>query len=194
MKEYKILRQATSDAEAKTKLYLLKHGSSFKIARTCPRCGETCQREAGSVGDNVTCLRCGASVRCRQADEKDAAYRMYDEEIVGSAISTTCRHQLFRVITAAANAADELENDRTRLGQLVGFDATALSDTFSYVAQGRKTFTLPDLRRSVHFLGIKVSQKELDLLWKRYAPDDVASVAFPDFVRQLKPLSPMRAS
>ncbi|CAE7030357.1 unnamed protein product, partial [Symbiodinium sp. CCMP2456] len=99
------------------------------------------------------------------------------------------RGQLHRTITAAAVAAEELEKDRLRLAQFLGHDITALSDVFSFLAQGRQGFTLPDFRRALTHLQLRASERDLYLIWQRYAqPGDgprrdgrmVSSSSLPD--------------
>lgn len=80
-----------------------------------------------------------------------------------------------------------------------GHDATVLSDVFSFLSQGRQSFTLPDLRssfaavivfefvemfsccdvamwlcitdrRALTHLNLRLSEKQLTLMWSRYAP------------------------
>jgi len=184
-KEYEALRKCCNDAEAKSTLYLLSN------SEPCPGCGLRVQRDSESAGcPEVTCPKCKTSFRalCVVGD-RTAIRQSFEDESGASRLSVEARSQLHRTIAAAAQAAEELEKDRFRLAQLLGYDATALSDVFNFVAQGRSNFTLPDLRRALTHMEIKASEKELDMVWKRYAPHGGATVAFHDFMRQLKPLT-----
>ncbi|CAJ1406768.1 unnamed protein product [Effrenium voratum] len=173
--EYEALRSCSSDAEAKSELYVLQH------SEPCPSCGCRVQRDTDASGcPEVPCPRCRTVFRCtRQATSDDFAVRL----------SVQARQQLYRIISAAAHASEELEKDRLRLAQLLGHDITALSDVFTFLAQGRQRFTLPDLRRALAHLQSRASQRDLNLMWRRYAAQGAATVSFSDFLRQLKPLT-----
>jgi len=173
-REYLALRPCTSDNEAKTQLYLLQH------AEPCPKCGIYIQRDFEASGcPEVSCLKCRTSFRCTRVGA--------GHEIRG--LSVQARQQLCRIISAGAHAAEELEKDRLRLSQLLGHDATVLSDVFSFLSQGRQSFTLPDLRRALTHLNLRLSEKQLTLMWSRYAPHGSPTVSFRNFIRQLKPLT-----
>lgn len=173
-KEYFALRACTSDDDAKSQLYLLQH------SEPCPKCGIRVQRDfEASACPEVSCPKCRTAFRCVRVGA--------GHEIRG--LSVQARQQLCRVISAAAQAAEELEKDRLRLSQLLGHDATVLSDVFSFLSQGRQSFTLPDLRRALTHLQLRLSERNLNLMWSRYAPYGSATVGFRDFIRQLKPLT-----
>ena len=123
--------QCGCDLEARTRLYLLQH------AERCPHCGVHVQRDADAATcPEVSCPLCRSSFRCTRL--------ACGPEVRG--LSVPARQQLCRALAAAAAAALELERDRHRLAQLLGDNATVLSDVFGFLSQGRQGFTLPDLR------------------------------------------------
>ncbi|CAE8717025.1 unnamed protein product, partial [Polarella glacialis] len=184
-KEHRAACGAASDAEAKSALYLTQNSVQ------CPKCGLHAQRDTNSAGcPMVKCLKCLASFECQVVvTDRGSIRNGWSDEAGASRLSSSSRDQLHRLIATAAHSAGDLENDRIRLSQLLGYDATCLSDVFSFISQGRTSFTLADLRRAMCHLGLPASERELDLLWKRYAPLGEATAFFSDFVRQLKPLS-----
>lgn len=186
-KEYEALRECTFDVDAKTILYLVQNSTPCPN----PNCGHSFQRASeSSKCPEVECPHCRTLVRCLHvAGDKSSLRDAWSDETGATRLSTAARQKLYRLIVAAANAAEELEKDRIRLATLLGYDATALSDVFSFLAQGRSKFTLADLRRSLSHLEIRASERDLDLFWKRYAARGEAAVAFNDFLRQLKPLT-----
>eukprot|EP00913_Durusdinium_trenchii_P026073 g24460.t1 len=145
-KEYQVLRPCSSDNEAKDFLYLLQHSEA------CPKCGVHIQRDfEASACPEVSCPICRTSFRCTRA------------QIFAQA-------QMFGAFRCRPDSNSELERDRLRLAQLLGHDATVLSDVFSFLAQGRRSFTLPDLRRALSHLHLQLSERDLKLIWNRYAP------------------------
>jgi len=186
-KEYEALRECAFDVDAKTILYLVQNSTPCPN----PNCGHSFQRASeSSKCPEVECPHCRTLVRCLHvAGDKSSLRDAWSDETGATRLSTAARQKLYRLIVAAANAAEELEKDRIRLATLLGYDATALSDVFSFLAQGRSKFTLADLRRSLSHLEIRASERDLDLFWKRYAARGEAAVAFNDFLRQLKPLT-----
>jgi len=176
--EHEALCAASSDAEARSILYLLKN------SEPCPRCGMRAQRDADAAGcPSVTCPVCGASFRCF-AVVGDAP----GPEPVG--LSPSSSYQLFRLVDTAARAASDVEAERARLAAQPGFDICTLSDAFSSLAGERVSFSIEGLRRALAHHSVHVTEAELGLLWERYAPHGAASVSFPDFVRQLRAGSP----
>jgi len=119
------------------------------------------------------------------------------------------RYQLYRLIAALARIAEDLDLDRRGLAtQSAGCDAAALSDAFGLLAGGQSSFVLADVRWAFGELGIYLSEREFRCLWRRYAPlgglsclgrgsdlagGDPRRVAFPEFVRQLRPLATVDA-
>jgi len=185
--EYKVTHAATSDVQAKSELYLMQNSDKCPN----PKCGVRVQRDSDSSGcPEVECPLCCTPFLCTKVVGDRTAIRSgWDDETGSTRLSVAARQQLHRAIAAQAHAADELEKDRLRLAQLLGYDATGLSDVFNFVAQGRTSFSLADLRRTLCHLHIKATERDLDLVWKRYAPSGSATVTFPDFIRQLKPLN-----
>lgn len=99
------------------------------------------------------------------------------------------QYQLFRLIESAVCAADELETGRKDLQRWSASDGAMgmLSSVFAYIADGRLSFLMGDLRRAMFTHDIAISEEQLGLLWRRYAPRSDAEISFTDFVRQLKP-------
>jgi len=180
-KEYEALGRCPNDIEAKSVLYVLQN------SETCPTCGLRVQRDSDATNcPEVQCPSCGTIFRCTVVSSTSSGW---EDETGASRLSVQARGQLHRTITAAAVAAEELEKDRLRLAQFLGHDITALSDVFSFLAQGRQGFTLPDFRRALTHLQLRASARDLYLIWRRYAQPGNATVSFADFVRQLKPLT-----
>eukprot|EP00930_Biecheleria_cincta_P020242 TRINITY_DN15266_c0_g1_i1.p1 TRINITY_DN15266_c0_g1~~TRINITY_DN15266_c0_g1_i1.p1 ORF type:complete len:1254 (-),score=117.23 TRINITY_DN15266_c0_g1_i1:37-3798(-) len=184
-KEYEALRACVSDTDAKSILYLVQNST------LCPKCGYSLQRASDSRAcPEVECANCRTTVTCLHvAGDKSSLRDGWSDESGATRLSVDARQTLHRFIVAAANSAEELEKDRIRLATLLGYDATALSDVFNFLAQGRSKFTLADLRRSLSYLEIRASERDLDLFWKRYAARGETAVTFNDFLRQLKPLT-----
>ena len=127
--------QCGCDREARSRLYLLRH------AERCPGCGVHVQRHGeASACPEVSCPLCRRSFRCTKTGE-------HGREV--QSLSVQARQQLGRAVAQQAQAAEELEKDRQRLARLLGENATVLSDVFSFLAQGRQSFSLPDLRLSL---------------------------------------------
>lgn len=172
--EHKAICSAASDAEARSILYLLKY------SEPCPRCGMRAQRDADAAGcPSVTCPVCGATFRCYTVMGDFPGFEV-------SILSPSGSYQLFRVVDAAARAAQNVEVERKMLAAQPGFDICTLSDAFSGLAGERMSFTQEDLRFSLARHGVPVTERELSLLWSRYAPLGTTCVPFPDFVRQLR--------
>jgi len=171
---------ASSDAELRSILYLLRH------SEPCPRCSIRVQRDADSAGcPSVTCPVCGTVFRCFVV--VGDIYNGVSAESAPLPVAT--QYQLFRLLDTAARVADELEQGRKRLQLVLNGEGGlgVLSSAFSYIADGRPAFLMGDLRRALFSQDILVSEHQLGLLWRRYAPHGGIEVSFSEFLRQLKP-------
>lgn len=174
---------ANSDEELKSILYLLRH------SEPCPRCSIRVQRDADSAGcPSVTCPCCGTTFRCFVV-----VGDFYNGAAAENApLPVAAQYHLFRLLDNATRVADELEQGRKQL-QLEGRMANGeggigmLSTAFAHIGDGRLSFLMGDLRRALFSQEILISEQQLGLLWRRYAPRTGAEVNFSDFVRQLKP-------
>lgn len=171
---------ASSDAELRSILYVLRH------SEPCPRCSIRVQRDADSAGcPSVTCPVCGAVFRCFVV-----VGDIYNGVFAESApLPVATQYQLFRLLDTAARLADELEQGRKRLQLILNGEGGLgmLSTAFAYIADGRQSFLMGDLRRALFSQDILVSEHQLGLLWRRYAPHGGIEVNFSEFLRQLKP-------
>eukprot|EP00927_Polykrikos_kofoidii_P065033 TRINITY_DN60831_c0_g1_i1.p1 TRINITY_DN60831_c0_g1~~TRINITY_DN60831_c0_g1_i1.p1 ORF type:complete len:828 (-),score=132.71 TRINITY_DN60831_c0_g1_i1:120-2603(-) len=176
--ELKHVREAPSDDEAKSVLYLLRH------SEPCPQCGLRAQRSAECAGcPIVSCPACRTHFQCHcvVGDFGSEALAMSDGQL-----SVTEQYHVYRMVDTAARAAELMERERKQLAT-EGYDLSALSDVFNYLADGLLHFRLADLRRALADCGISCAEKELDSLWYRYAPNGNSEASFPEFARQLKP-------
>jgi len=179
-REYEAVGSATSDAEAKSMLYLLRY------SEPCPGCGVRVQRDADAAGcPSVVCPICGTPFRCF-CIMGDACAGDPQDPTGEAPLSPSTRYRLYRLVSAAARAAHDIEFDRKILSLMQGFDVRALSDIFGHIAGGQLSFAATDLRRVLAEQCVSFSEEELGHVWRRYAPQGGATVAFPDFVRQLK--------
>ncbi|CAE7476687.1 unnamed protein product [Symbiodinium natans] len=171
-KEYKAMCDSATDDEAKSILYLLQY------SEPCPRCGFRIQRDSDSAGcPNVVCSHCQAAFRC---------FVVARPFLDAPAASAADRYTLCRLIAAVARTAENLELDRKRLAAHAGFDQTCLREVFHYISSGQPTFDIVGLRQAFRDQQIPVAEKELDLLWQRYAPSFGAGVSLEHFQRQLR--------
>lgn len=96
------------------------------------------------------------------------------------------RFTLCRLVSEAARAAESLQQDRRSLAAEPGFDQSSLREAFDYIAQGRDSFDTLDLRQAFRDQHVQVAEKELDLLWQRYAPAFGKGVHLEHFAAQLR--------
>jgi len=104
-------------------------------------------------------------------------------------LPVSSQYHLFRLLDTAARIADELEQGRRQL-QLTSNGEGGLgmlSTAFAYIADARLSFLMGDLRRALFSQDILIPERQLGLLWRRYAPRAGMEINFSDFVRQLKP-------
>jgi hypothetical protein len=177
--EHEACLAASSDAELRSILYLLRH------SQACPGCGIRIQRDADSAGcPSVTCAYCGTTFRCFVVvgDSNDGA------AAENAPLPVAAQYHLFRLLDIAARVADEIERERTQL-QIMSLGETGvgmLSTAFAYIGESRLSFLMGDLRRAFFSLDIPISEQQLGLLWRRYSPRSAMEINFSDFVRQLK--------
>jgi len=174
--EYAAMRAASSDAEALSILYCLYYSEA------CPGCGFRVQRDADAAGcPEVTCPNCGTRFRCFIVVGDSGPHESF-------VLPPSVLYHLHSLIDFAASAAEELEQGRKQLASLMATDVLSLlSETFASFAEGRMYLTLSDLRRAVLSQDLYLSERQFDLLWRRYSPEDAPEVSFTDYVRQLKP-------
>jgi len=169
--------EAQTDSEAKSVLYLLKN------SEPCPGCGTRAQRNADAAGcPSVTCPACGTRFQCFSvaSDKMDS---------VSLPLSSASRYQVYRLLTVALEAAEELEQDRRDLSLMLAQELHGLCDVFANLAgtRDRTGFSQNDLRRAFAIQGLPQPEgAEQELLWHRYAPRHV-TVNFMDFKSQLQP-------
>lgn len=175
--EHEATLNALSDAEARSILYLLRN------SEPCPRCSIRVQRDGDSAGcPSVTCPVCGAVFRCYIVASDLYNARQQDPE----SLPVAAQYHFFRLLGIAARVADELEQDRKQM-QLVEGGIGALSSAFAYIGDGRLAFLMGDLRRAFFGQDILIPERQLGLLWRRYAPQAGLEISFTEFMRQLKP-------
>lgn len=174
--EYKEMCEANSDAEAMSILYLLRNSEA------CPGCGVRVQRDADAAGcPSVTCPRCGTAFRCF------VVVSDYTSPPDASApLAASAQYHVYKFIDAAAHMAKDLDAGRMHCANTPNYDAvSALSDVFAHIATGKLSFTMSDLRRALFAQDVFVSEQQLSLALRRYAPSG-REVSFLDFARQLK--------
>lgn len=174
--EHKEMCEADSDAEAMSILYLLRNSEA------CPGCGVRVQRDADAAGcPSVTCSRCGTSFRCFVVVSDYASPPSASGPLAASA-----QYHVYKFIDAAARAAKDLDAGRMHCASAPSYDAvSALSDVFAHIANGKLSFTMSDLRRALFAQDVFISEPQLGLLLRRYAPNG-REVSFLDFAKQLK--------
>lgn len=177
--EYEASLAATSDAEFKSILYLLRH------SEPCPRCTIRVQRDADSAGcPSVTCPVCGATFRCFVV-----VGDFHNTSAVNSTLPVGSQYHLFKLLDAAARIADQLEQGRKQLQLASHVEGILgmLSTAFASIGDGRTSFLMGDLRRALFSEDLFISEQQLGILWRRYAPGAGIEINFSDFIRQLKP-------
>lgn len=177
-KEYEYMLHAANDHDLLSELHL------HRYAEPCPGCGVRVQRDADAAGcPNVTCPVCQTSFRC-YAIMGDGNLHQWEDHTVPSSV----QNNLHKLVDLAASAADDLDTDRKQLAMLPQEDILgALSDAFSFISEGRLSFTVKDLRRAFLDHGILLTHDDLNVLWFRYQPFQFADVSFEDFSHHLKP-------
>lgn len=179
--EHEATLAATSDDELRSILYLLR------FSEPCPRCSIRVQRDADSAGcPSVTCPVCGSIFRC---------FVVVGDFYNGASaergpMPVAAQYHLFRLLDTAARVAHELEQARKHLQLMSGTsieEISMLSTAFAHIADGRLSLLMGDLRRALFGQGMSISERQLGLLWRRYAPQSGVEINFSDFVRHLKP-------
>eukprot|EP00931_Biecheleriopsis_adriatica_P056379 TRINITY_DN33408_c0_g1_i2.p1 TRINITY_DN33408_c0_g1~~TRINITY_DN33408_c0_g1_i2.p1 ORF type:complete len:720 (-),score=100.11 TRINITY_DN33408_c0_g1_i2:52-2211(-) len=175
---YRSTLSALNDDEARSVLYLLKN------SEPCPGCGSRIQRSAEAAGcPSVTCPVCGTQFQCFIV----AGDRM---EKLSLPLTSTGQYQVYRLLSVALEAAEEMEKDRRDLFLVLSQELCGLCDIFASLSGSRDRlgFTQGDLRHAIAVQGLPQPQnKEMDLLWQRYAPHGSITVNFMDFKNQLQP-------
>lgn len=173
-REYQEVLVAPNDAEALSALYLLAN------SELCPGCGIHVQRDADARGcPSVTCAVCGTAFRCRVAVSDHAPPE-------GGPVPAAAQYHLYKLVDAAAHAAEESERGRRQLALLPHYDvASTLRDVFVEVSDGRLAFQHGDLRRALASRELHLTEAEFGALWLRYSADG-REVTFPDFAHNLK--------
>ncbi|CAK9034116.1 unnamed protein product [Durusdinium trenchii] len=171
-KEHKAMCDAVSDDDAKSVLYLLH------FSEPCPQCGFRIQRDSDSAGcPNVVCSHCQTAFRC---------FVVGRSSLEGPAATAADRFTLCRLVSAVARSAENLQMDRKRLAKDAGFDQACLREVFNYISTGHPSFDTMDLRQALRDQQIPITEKEMDLLWHRYAPNFGAGVSLEHFLAQLR--------
>jgi hypothetical protein len=173
--EYNEMIQAKNDAEARSVLYLLRN------SEPCPGCGTRVQRDADAMGcPSVTCTVCGTLFRCFVVVSDHVSL-----ETLGP-IPASTQFQLYRLIDTAAHVAVDLEKERKQL-LLLGLETVAtLKQAFTEISEGRLRFGVDDLRRALFAKQIFVSERDLDIFWRRFSLSS-HEVDFEKFSQQLRP-------
>jgi len=105
------------------------------------------------------------------------------------AVSGPVRYKFRSFLDWATFVAEALAADRRQLRHLRCDETAALNDTFSFLACGRQSFSLEDVRRAFIDERVNASTQQLELLRRRYQPLSLGGgVHFSEFVRQLRPL------
>lgn len=174
-REYQEMLLAPNDAEALSALYLLAN------SELCPGCGIHVQRDADARGcPSVTCAVCGTAFRCRVAVSDHAPPEG------GGPVPAAAQYHLYKLVDAAAHAAEESERGRRQLALLPHYDvASTLRDVFVEISDGRLSFQQGDLRRALASRELHLTEAEFGALWLRYSADG-REVTFPDFAHNLK--------
>jgi len=127
--------------------------------------------------------------------DEDARSRLYAMRghTMPTPLTGAAKYHMFRLLDRATSAAEELEMGRKQLALLPGCDATAaLHDAFEYISNARyrgswHAFMSSDFRRALFEQGILLSENEIGVLFRRYAPPRSVKVSLSDFMYQLRP-------
>lgn len=184
--EHEAMDGSSQDHEARSSLYVMRY------TEACPGCGLRIQRDADATGcPNVTCPSCRKTFQCFTT--------MGDTHVIGRGIDNptntdhmfqvslpmSVQQDVYRIIEASANSADEIEGLRKQL--TLAHSPHLVGDAFNLISGGKKFFTFVDLRRVLFQYKYWSSERELQLIWHRYArgSDKVTSQAF---TQQLEPV------
>lgn len=175
-KEFEIVVNARTDHDAMSELYL------HRRAESCPGCGVRVQRDTDAAScPDVECPLCNTKFQCHVVESDGVVH--WEEHAVPNSV----QFHVHRLLDVAARAAEEFEKGRKKLASFSRRDVLrTLSDVFSFIAEGRLSFTMADLRRAFTDHDIFLSDKEFRLLWRRYQPLHFPDVGFSDFATQLR--------
>jgi hypothetical protein len=109
------------------------------------------------------------------------------DRLFDAGLPSSTQLNLFHLIEASAASAEEHERQRKRL-QLCAVDGTLnmIHLAFSQIATGKSYFTLSDLRRALFQYKHWATERELQLIWDRYAGSS-SEVTLSAFTHQLMP-------
>ena len=174
------MSDACSDEEARSLLYLLH------FSEPCPQCGFRIQRDSEATRcPTVACPKCQTAFRRPFLRPLSGVLRCFvvgQEGLEGLGARAADRFTLCRLLSEAARAAESLQQDR----RVLDAERSVLREAFDYISQGRESFDTLDLRQALRDQQLQVTEKELDLLYQRYAPEFGRGVALEHFERQLR--------
>jgi len=132
---------------------------------------------------------CGRAFQCYTLmGDRDAAGQPHlvtdTEFLFHTTLPSTTQTDLFRILEASAGAADEIEGLRKQL--MLSYGDRLLAETFTSISGGRHYLTFPDLRRALFQYKYWVSERELELIWARYA-HGADKVTLTAYAQQLYP-------
>mmetsp|Transcript_146577 Transcript_146577/g.408363 ORF Transcript_146577/g.408363 Transcript_146577/m.408363 type:complete len:644 (-) Transcript_146577:209-2140(-) len=183
--EHEAMDASTTDHDAKSSLYIMR------FTEPCPGCGSRIQRDADATGcPNVTCPVCHRSFQCYTLMGDIGAggqpHPVTDtDHLFHATLPSTVQQDLFRIIEAHATAADEIEGLRKQL--MLTHADSLLTDTFNAISGGKHFFTFVDLRRVLFQYKYWASERELELIWHRYARS-ADKVTLAGYAQQLQPV------
>lgn len=177
------LQRATCDEEVKSMLYILR------FSEPCPGCGTRVQRDADAAGcPNVSCPLCRTIFRCfTVVGNTNTFWPAEADRLIDAGLPSATQLNLFRLIEASAASAEENERQRKRL-QLCHVDGllNMLHHAFSMISTRKSYFTITDLRRALFQYKHWSTERELQLIWDRYAGGS-NEVNLAAFTQQLRP-------
>jgi len=183
--EHQAMDASTTDEEAQSSLYVQR------FTEPCPGCGIRIQRDADAAGcPNVTCPVCRKSFQCYtlmgDVDARGQPHPVTDTgHLFNASLPNTVQHDIYRIIEVSAGAADEVEGLRKQL--TLTRSEHMLSDTFAAISGGKHCFTFIDLRKVLFEHKFWSSERELQLIWQRYARG-ADHVTLAGFAAQLQPV------
>merc|ERR1712136_494786 len=121
--------------------------------------------------------------------DNDLLFKLHlNRRVWDRAFPKLVRHQFHHLLDVAGSSAEQLEADRREFNLFPCDAFTSLNDTFNFIADGRASFSVMDLRRVFVNQGIAASSQEVEMLWRRFQPLPFhTGVRFSDFLRQLRP-------
>merc|ERR1712135_210602 len=121
--------------------------------------------------------------------DNDLLFKLHlNRRVWDRAFPKLVRHQFHHLLDVAGSSAEQLEADRREFNLFPCDAFTSLNDTFNFIADGRASFSVMDLRRVFVNQGIAASSQEVEMVWRRFQPLPFhTGVRFSDFLRQLRP-------